>query len=93
MERGLGTDRNETDTDGDGYNDKDELLQGFNPLGEGNMGIDSAFAEQYKDRLILQEKDVVYAWYVAQNGERYFLGNSGDDFATLSLSEYWSRVR
>ena len=91
VERALGTDKTLADTDNDGYSDYNELLQGYNPLGTGNLGLDSDFAAKYKGRLLLQKKDLTYAWYVAGDGQRYYLGNSGDDFALISKIAYWNK--
>lgn len=91
VEAALGTDKALADTDNDGYTDLDELLRGYNPLGTGNLGLNSDFANKYKGRLILQEKDFTSAWYVGYNGERYYLGSSVDNFAALLQNEYWSK--
>jgi hypothetical protein len=90
VETALGTDKTLSDTDNDGYTDRDELLRGYNPLGTGNLGVDSKFGDQYKGRLLLQTKDTVtYAWYIGLNGQRYYLGSSVDNFAAMSQNEYW----
>jgi len=92
VEMTLGTDKAVADTDNDGYTDYDELLKGYNPLGTGNLGLNTKFAEQYKGRLLLQEKEgFTVAWYVGYNGERYYLGSSADNFSALSQNEYWSK--
>ena len=37
-EEALGTDPKLIDTDGDGFSDKEEVDNGYNPLGEGRLG-------------------------------------------------------
>lgn len=49
-----GTDPNKADTDGDGYNDGDEVARGFNPLGFGYLDREKnkkfIFCEQIKEK-------------------------------------------
>ncbi|MDD3191023.1 MAG: hypothetical protein PHI66_05045 [Candidatus Pacebacteria bacterium] len=47
MEEVVGTDKNDRDTDGDGYEDLAELKNGFNPLVKtpGDKFVDSAYSE------------------------------------------------
>lgn len=89
METALGTDAAKSDSDDDGYSDKQELLGNFNPLGTGNLKIDSKVANQYKGKVVLQ--DNALAWYVGQNGKKYFLGKLTDNFSAMRLNQYWSR--
>jgi hypothetical protein len=46
MEKRLGTDPDKADTDGDGYNDKEEIANGYNPLGEGKAETKSSPIEK-----------------------------------------------
>jgi hypothetical protein len=79
IEHALGTDPNKKDTDNDGYNDKEEILNGFNPLGPGMMPIDKAFADRQKGKMLLQVENKGEAWYVnPDDGKRYFLGKPAD---------------
>jgi hypothetical protein len=45
LEQGLGTDSNSADTDGDGYNDYNEIRDGYNPLGAGKTKFDNNFSK------------------------------------------------
>jgi predicted nucleic acid-binding Zn ribbon protein len=79
IEHALGRDPNKKDTDNDGYNDKEEILNGFNPLGPGMMPIDKAFADRQKGKMLLQVENKGEAWYVnPDDGKRYFLGKPAD---------------
>jgi predicted nucleic acid-binding Zn ribbon protein len=91
IEAAVGTDIDRLDTDGDGYSDKDELLSGFNPLGAGNLGIDSNFANNQKGKILLQVEGNGEAWYVNPgDSKRYFLGRPADAFRVMRDVEYWA---
>jgi len=75
MEAALGTSATSTDTDSDGYNDKAEIVSGFDPLKAGaKMPIDQIFANKQKGRIFKQVWNGGYLWYVGNDGKRYFLG-------------------
>ncbi len=91
LEAALGTDPLKADTDGDGYNDKEEVLGGFNPLGQGMMPIDKKFADKYKGKIVLNRRaNTFFAWYIAQDAKRYYLGSSDNKFEALRENDYWS---
>jgi uncharacterized phage infection (PIP) family protein YhgE len=89
-EEALGTDPNKTDADEDGYSDKEELLGGFNPTGEGNLPVDNNYADNLKGEILLQVDNNDQAWYVGGNGKRYFLGTPSDAYSTMRQVEYWT---
>ena len=92
METALGTDPLKADTDNDGYNDREEVIGGFNPLGQGLLPIDVKFAEKYKGKIVLNRRgQVFYAWYVAQDAKRYYLGSSNNKFEALRQNDYWTK--
>jgi len=94
VEMALGTDPLKTDTDSDEYSDKEEVFGGFNPLGKGMLPIDTKFAEKYKGKIVLNKRsDIFYAWYIAQDGQRYYLGSSDNKFEALRQNDYWTRAR
>lgn len=94
METAIGTDPEKADTDGDNYNDREETVGGFNATGKGLWPIDNKFAANYKGRIILNKQgDIFYAWYVAQDGQRYYMGNSGDMFESLRQNDFWSKKK
>ncbi len=81
LEGALGTDKNNPDTDGDGYNDKDEIINGYNPLGEGTINTDAAKTETLAGKILIQTEKNGEAWYVnPDNLERYYLGRPADAF-------------
>jgi hypothetical protein len=45
-----GTDKNNPDTDGDGFKDGEEVKNGFNPLGEGKLAVDTNSNDQNIDQ-------------------------------------------
>lgn len=96
VEAALGTDPQKADSDSDGYSDKQEIVGGFNPLGKGNppageagWSTDLKLAGQYKSKVILQ--DATYAWYVAQNSKRYYLGRVDNNFSSMQKNSFWSK--
>lgn len=94
MEMSIGTDPLKADTDGDNYSDREEAVGGFNPIGKGLWPIDSKFSANYKGRVILNKQgEVFYAWYVAQDGQRYYMGNSGDKFEALRQNDFWTKQK
>jgi len=72
MESALGTDPNKADTDGDSYADGQELLNGYNILGQGRDNLDQDLAKKLDGKILLQVESKGEAWYVYQ-GKRYYL--------------------
>jgi len=71
----FGTDINKADTDGDSYNDKQEIVNGYNPLGTGKYPLDIRFSNAQKGKILLSVQGTNEAWYVSpKDGKRYFLG-------------------
>lgn len=91
VERSLGTDPTKADTDGDGYDDKSELLSGHNPLGPGMLPINPGYVNSVKGKILLQIEGDKSAWYVAGDGKRYYLGNPGDAYGVMRQNEYWTK--
>src|SRR6056297_1808596 len=80
-EEALNTDPDRKDSDSDGFNDKEEFQNNYNPLSEDDLPIDRGFAEKNKGRIFLQVENNGEAWYVSPaNGKRYFLGRPRDAF-------------
>ncbi len=74
LEEALGTDKEKKDSDEDGYSDKDEILKGYNPIGDGDLGIDLEFTKTQIGKIIIQENQNDKLWYIAEDGKKYFLG-------------------
>lgn len=91
IEYAIGTDKANADTDGDGYSDKSEVLSGYDPLrADEKMPIDEEFANTKKGMILLQVEQNNEAWYVSEDGYRYFLGNPADAFQVMRSQSYWT---
>ncbi|OGY54760.1 MAG: hypothetical protein A2951_01700 [Candidatus Buchananbacteria bacterium RIFCSPLOWO2_01_FULL_56_15] len=76
LEESLGTNRNNPDSDGDGYQDGVEVKNSYNPLGAGKLSADSGLVSNLKGRILLQVEKNGEAWYVnPKDGKRYYLKN------------------
>ncbi|MCU0679016.1 MAG: hypothetical protein MUC28_01030 [Planctomycetes bacterium] len=84
LEDSLGTDKNKKDTDGDGYDDKSEVMNSYNALGTGRSSWSAAFAQAQRGKIFLQIEKKGEAWYVSPtDSKRYFLGRPADAFAVM----------
>jgi S1-C subfamily serine protease len=84
FEDAIGTNKNNMDSDGDGYNDKVELENNYNPNGSGILNIDNSFSAGQKGKIFLQVERNGEAWYINPNdGKRYFLGRPADAFNVM----------
>ncbi len=84
VEDALGTDKTKADSDGDGYNDKDEIANGYNPSGAGKSNIDLKFSQSQAGKILLQVEGRGEAWYVNPiNNKRYFLGRPSDAYSLM----------
>lgn len=82
LETAIGTDKNKTDSDGDGFNDKDELIAGYAPWAKTiKINYDNNFAAGQKGKIFLQVESRGQAWYInPADGKRYFLARPADAF-------------
>jgi hypothetical protein len=81
VEDSIGTDKNNLDSDGDGYDDKDEIINGYNPKGTGKLPMDNNFTRQQTGKILLQVESKGEAWYInPEDNKRYFLGRPVDAF-------------
>jgi len=85
FEDAIGTDKNNPDTDGDGYNDKAELENNYDPGAAGaGLPINNNFSGNQKGKIFLQVERNGEAWYInPNNGKRYFLGRPADAFNVM----------
>lgn len=84
IETALGLDKNSADTDSDSFDDKGELLSGFNPNGNGKLPLDNNFAANQAGKILLQVEQNGEAWYVNPNdNKRYFLGKPSDAYKIM----------
>ncbi len=72
------------DSDNDGYNDKQELQNGYNPYASGKLVIDKSFSNIHKGKIFLQVESHGEAWYINPiDGLRYYLGGASDAFNVM----------
>lgn len=72
------------DSDRDGYDDITEILNSYDPFGQGKMPIDQAFTKKMAGRILIQVEQKGGAWYVDPKSEkRYFLGRPADAFSVM----------
>ena len=69
-ELALGTDPGKRDTDGDGYWDDLEIINGFDPLGPGRWVIDQALINRLQGQILLQVESRGEAWYLDPMSQR-----------------------
>ncbi|MEA1963390.1 MAG: hypothetical protein U9M94_04100, partial [Patescibacteria group bacterium] len=78
MEEALGTDTRNWDSDSDGYNDGEEILNSFNPLGAGKTEINIALTEKLKGKILLQVESRGEAWYLNPSDMRRYYMKDGE---------------
>ncbi len=84
FEDAIGTDKNQADSDGDGFNDNAEVTGGYDPLGAGTMIFDQNFTNDQYGKIFLQVENNGEAWYVnPADNKRYFLGRPADAFSIM----------
>ncbi|MEI6597248.1 MAG: hypothetical protein WCL13_03540, partial [bacterium] len=85
FEDAIGTDKNKIDSDGDGFNDKDELMTDYSPLAKNlKINYDNNFSVAQKGKIFLQVESRGEAWYVnPADGKRYFLARPSDAFNVM----------
>lgn len=84
FEDAIGANKNNSDSDGDGYNDKTELSGNYNPNGPGKLNLDNNFSSAQKGKIFLQVERKGEAWYInPADGKRYFLGRPADAFQIM----------
>lgn len=94
VEIALGTDPEKADTNGNGYDDKTEILSGYDPLNPGQkIDYDWDFVNANKGRILLQVESHNEAWYLADDGKKYFMGRPAEAFEILKSVEYWEQEK
>ena len=88
LEESIGTDPNNQDTDNDGYSDGAEVSGSYNPLGTGEIKIDTNLTEQLKGQILLQVESLGEAWYVNPDDSRRYYMHDGD--AAYEIMRYLS---
>jgi len=79
LENVLGTDSVKNDSDNDGFSDKLEIENGFNPLGREKLIFDRTFADKQSGKIFLQVENRGALWYLnPTDKKRYYLGEADD---------------
>ena len=79
IENSLKTDPQKADSDNDGYNDGEEIYNGYNPLGDGKLNIDKTLSKNLAGQILIQIESAGEAWYInPDNLKRYYLGRPVD---------------
>ncbi len=74
LEDGIGTDKNKADTDGDSFNDGEEIKNNYSPLGPNKLSYNQALINRLKGKILLQVEQNGQAWYInPDNGKRYYM--------------------
>lgn len=81
FEDAIGTNKNKSDSDNDGYSDRVEINTENNPNGSGKLPINRNFSNSQQGRILLQVEGKGEAWYLNPiDNKRYFLGRPHDAF-------------
>ncbi len=85
FEDAIGTDKNNTDSDDDGFSDKDELNGDYSPTEKNvQLSYDNNFSLKQNGKILLQVERNGEAWYIYPNNDkRYFLGRPADAFQVM----------
>jgi len=79
LERAIGTDPYNQDSDGDSYRDDEEIFNHFNPLGPGRSPIDFKLSSKLAGKILLQVESKGEIWYVNPSDHlRYYIGDYED---------------
>lgn len=86
LEKALGTDPLNSDSDGDSYGDALELKHHYNPLGTGRLPIDLNFTKKLSGQFLLQVEGKGELWYLSpRDNLRYYIGDYDDLVKIVSL--------
>lgn len=85
MEDALNTNKNAKDSDMDGYEDKFEITNSYDPSAKNvKMQYDYNFAQATAGKIFLQVQNKGEAWYVnPSDNKRYFLGRPADAYDVM----------
>ncbi|MFA5360218.1 MAG: hypothetical protein WC349_04660 [Patescibacteria group bacterium] len=84
LEDAIGTDKNNKDTDSDGYDDKTEINNNYDPLNKNKLPVDQKLTQINSGKIFLQIEKNGEAWYVEPiTQKRYFLGRPDDAFQIM----------
>jgi len=86
LEKAIGTNPYDRDSDGDSYNDSEEILAYYNPLGKGRLVIDKDKASKLSGKVLLDVERNGEAWYVnPKDNLRYYIASYKDLFKVIRV--------
>ena len=86
LEKAIGTNPFNSDSDGDSYSDALELKNHYDPIGPGRLPIDINFAKQLAGKFLLQVEGRGELWYLNPNDNlRYYIGDYDDLLKIISI--------
>jgi len=74
LEDAIGTDKDNPDTDGDGFSDGDEIKSDFSPRDRTKLKLNKTLANKLEGKILLQVEGRGEAWYI-HNGRRHYMKN------------------
>ncbi|KKQ59772.1 MAG: hypothetical protein US81_C0037G0007 [Parcubacteria group bacterium GW2011_GWE2_38_18] len=84
VENSQGTDPKNPDSDHDSYNDKEELMNGYSPLGKDRLNYDNKIIQKLSGYILIQAQGKGEAWYLnPKDLKRYYLGTPEDAFEIM----------
>jgi len=84
LEEGIGSDKNKVDSDGDGFNDYEEIINGYNPYGPGKLVTDPKLLKTALGHIYIQVETNGEAWYVEPTSKkRYYLGRPTEAYGIM----------
>jgi hypothetical protein len=84
MEKAIGTNLQNPDSDNDDFSDNDEIQAWTNPNGEGTLPRNQGLINKLRGRILLQVQTNGEAWYVnPTDDKRYYLGRPSDAFEIM----------
>lgn len=86
IERAIGTDEFNPDSDGDSYTDFEEITNNYNPLGPGSLFIDKKLTAKLAGKILLDVEGNGEVWYVnPKDNFRYYISDYNNLFKLISV--------
>jgi hypothetical protein len=84
LELAIGTDSNKKDSDDDGFDDKTEIINFYNPIGSEKIIPDEKIIKNNLGKIFLQVENRGQAWYInPSDSKRYYLGSPDETFIIM----------
>jgi len=86
FEQAIGTNPADKDTDKDKYSDKEEVLKGYDPVGNGRAKFTFSFSNKNKGRLFINVDNKGSIWYInPADAKKYFFGNPAEAWTMIKI--------